>query len=400
MTTAWTPYRRGMTRRAPGPRPAIATIVATLGVLEAFWGVDATHRQGPSWAQAASLRRHRRPARAPSRRPPVHASPRSSSSASSSSRPSAHPRGWASRSRPSSRPTPSGVRWTGPSGGGWCWSCCCGCGWVGLRPDEPTAAGPSAGLPSGSPLGHRAGSSAPSCARPRRRPSSAGSSREQRASRAVAEERNRIARELHDVIGHSVSVMTVQASAVRRRLRPDQTSNGRRSRPSSRSGGRRWREMRRMVGVLRQPRRRSPDREPPPGLAQLDRARRQVPVRRACPCDLEVAGDRRAGAGAGPDGVPAGPGGAHQHAAPRGDADAGARWRSTTPRPTRCELTVRDDGHPVRRRPRPAHGLLGMRERVAVYGGTLSARPRSTGGFELVATLPLAEPPVRAAPAA
>jgi signal transduction histidine kinase len=56
-------------------------------------------------------------------------------------------------------------------------------------------------------------------------------------------------------------------------------------------------------------------------------------------------------------------------------------------------LAVRDDGHAASARPaqpaEPSNGLLGMRERVAVYGGSLVARTRPDGGFELVATLPL-----------
>jgi signal transduction histidine kinase len=74
--------------------------------------------------------------------------------------------------------------------------------------------------------------------------------REQRASQAVAEERNRIARELHDVIGHSVSVMTVQASAVRRRLTPEQAVERQALETVETVGREALAEMRRMVGVL------------------------------------------------------------------------------------------------------------------------------------------------------
>jgi signal transduction histidine kinase len=175
--------------------------------------------------------------------------------------------------------------------------------------------------------------------------------REQRASRAVAEERNRIARELHDVIGHSVSVMTVQASAVRRRL--------------------------------------TADLAPPPGLDQLERLADKFRAS-GLPVQLSVTGAA----------LPLAPGldltayrlvqegltNTLRHArgprAARVDVDYG---------PGRLELAVRDDGHVSAGDP-PAeagHGLLGMRERVAVYGGSLVARVRPEGGFELVATLPL-----------
>ncbi len=96
--------------------------------------------------------------------------------------------------------------------------------------------------------------------------------REQGQVRAVVEERNRIARELHDVIGHSVSVMTVQASAVRRRLRPDQVVEREALETVEEVGREALAEMRRMVAVLREDVvAESPELEPPPGLSQLER---------------------------------------------------------------------------------------------------------------------------------
>jgi signal transduction histidine kinase len=53
------------------------------------------------------------------------------------------------------------------------------------------------------------------------------------------------------------------------------------------------------------------------------------------------------------------------------------------------ELLIRDDGRPLAVPAEAGHGLLGLRERVSVYGGDLVARPRADGGFELLATLPL-----------
>ena len=94
--------------------------------------------------------------------------------------------------------------------------------------------------------------------------------REERASRAVTEERNRIARELHDVIGHSVSIMTVQASAVRRRLDDGQVAEREALETVETTGRQALAEMRRMVGVLRQSGE-EVDREPAPGLAELTR---------------------------------------------------------------------------------------------------------------------------------
>ena len=57
--------------------------------------------------------------------------------------------------------------------------------------------------------------------------------------------------------------------------------------------------------------------------------------------------------------------------------------------PEHLELAIRDDGGPVAPGAEPGHGLLGLRERVSVYGGDLIARPRPGGGFELLATLPV-----------
>ena len=92
--------------------------------------------------------------------------------------------------------------------------------------------------------------------------------REERARRAVADERARIARELHDVVGHSVSVMTVQASAVRVRLDDDQDQVREALEVVERTGREALAEMRRMVGVLRQSDE-APPLTPEPSLEQV-----------------------------------------------------------------------------------------------------------------------------------
>ncbi|HET7386053.1 MAG TPA: histidine kinase [Nocardioidaceae bacterium] len=210
--------------------------------------------------------------------------------------------------------------------------------------------------------------------------------REQKASRAVAEERNRIARELHDVIGHSVSVMTVQASAVRRRLSPDQVVERQALETVEAVGREALTEMRHMVGVLRHDGDTS-DREPPPGLGQLDRL---VEKFRAAglPVEMRMAGPAQPL----PPGldltayrlVQEGLTNTLRHAPTPVRAEV-----TVTYDPGRLELAVRDDGAPSTAPGEAGHGLLGMRERVMVYGGDLVARPRTGGGFELVATLPL-----------
>lgn len=210
--------------------------------------------------------------------------------------------------------------------------------------------------------------------------------REERATRAVAEERNRIARELHDVIGHSVSVMTVQAAAVRRRLTPEQVAEREALESVEAVGREALTEMRRMVGVLRQ----SGDsggREPLPTLADVDRL--VAKFRDAgLPVDLEVRGDP----------LPLAPGldltayrllqegltNTLRHARGARRAEVVIAYASEA-----IHLAVRDEGDPVALGAEAGHGLLGLRERVAAYGGELLARPRPEGGFELLATLPV-----------
>ena len=211
--------------------------------------------------------------------------------------------------------------------------------------------------------------------------------KEEQATRAVAEERNRIARELHDVIGHSVSVMTVQASAVRRRLTPEQAAEREALETVEAAGREALTEMRRMVSVLRDADDVA-DREPPPTLADVHRL--VAKFRDAgLPVHLTVTGEA----------LPLAPGldltayrllqegltNTLRHAVAPARAEVTIAYA-----PERLRLVVRDDGRPVPPGAEPGHGLLGMRERVAVYGGELLARPRPSGGFELVATLPVA----------
>jgi signal transduction histidine kinase len=214
--------------------------------------------------------------------------------------------------------------------------------------------------------------------------------RAQRESRAVAEERNRIARELHDVIGHSVSVMTVQTSAVRRRLRPDQALERQTLETVEAVGREALAEMRRMVGVLRVGDE-GTGREPPPGLDQLDRLAEKFRAS-GLPVAVTVRGQARTLA----------PGldltayrliqealtNTLRHAEDPGCAEVSVEYGRD-----RLTLSVRDRGHPARvSGSAPGTGLLGMKERVAVYGGDLITRSRAEGGFELLATLPLEVP--------
>jgi len=208
--------------------------------------------------------------------------------------------------------------------------------------------------------------------------------REEQALTAVAEERNRIARELHDVVGHNVSVMTVQASAVRRLMRPDQEKERAALETVETAGREALTEMRRMVGVLRSgdsP----PDLTPPPTLDQLDRLIDKF-RRAGLEVSVETTGEM----------APLPPGLdltayrlvqealtntlRHAHAT-RAVVHIGYGGDALV-------ISVCDDGAGPDGSA-PGTGLLGMRERVAVYGGTLATGAAAGGGFELRAELPL-----------
>ena len=133
------------------------------------------------------------------------------------------------------------------------------------------------------------------------------------AMRAVAEERQRIARELHDVIAHSVSVMTVQAGAVRRLLLPEQERERQALEVVESTGREALTEMRRLVGLLRE-QGTMPEFAPQPSLRTLDIL--IGTVREAgLEVDLDVQGDgARAAAGRRPLRLPARPGGSDEHA--------------------------------------------------------------------------------------
>ncbi len=209
--------------------------------------------------------------------------------------------------------------------------------------------------------------------------------REDRARIAVAEERARIARELHDVIAHSVSVMTVQAGAVRRLLKPEQEREREALEAVEETGREALTEMRRMVGVLRR-REEAPALAPQPGLEHVDRLVEQV-REAGLPVTLKIDGD--------PMQLPPGVDltayrvvqealtNALKHANAT-EADVLVRYRGTD-----VELVIMDDGRGIASGDGGGHGLVGMRERVAVYGGDLVAGARAEGGYLLRARLPV-----------
>lgn len=204
------------------------------------------------------------------------------------------------------------------------------------------------------------------------------------AERAVAEERTRIARELHDAIGHSVAVMTVQASAVRRLLHGDQGKERAALETVEATGREAMTEMRKIVGVLRSGDE-APDLAPPPSLAHLDRLAGNF-RHAGLAVDVEITGD----AGAVAPGLSATVYRVVQESLTNSLKHAAARRVRVLIecRADRLEVTVTDDGRGGAADPAKGAGLAGMRERVKVYGGTLLAGPAAGGGFTVHAVLP------------
>ena len=210
--------------------------------------------------------------------------------------------------------------------------------------------------------------------------------REERARAAVAEERARIARELHDVVGHSVSVMTVQASGVRRLLRPEQDREREALLVVERTGREALAEMRRMVGVLRRPEE-GPALAPQPSLEHLQRLVDQT-CEAGLPVELRVEGEAVQ--------LPAGVDLTAYRLVQEGLTNALKHARATRAEVVvsysdgHVEVVVSDDGRAAGDSDGGGHGLVGMRERVSVYGGELDAGPQPGGGYRLHARLPLA----------
>jgi signal transduction histidine kinase len=209
--------------------------------------------------------------------------------------------------------------------------------------------------------------------------------REDQARLAVAEERARIARELHDVVGHSVSVMTVQASGVRRLLRDDQEREREALLTVERTGREALAEMRRMVGVLRRPEE-APTLAPQPSLEHLARLVEQARDA-GLPVDLRIEGDAVE--------LPAGVDLTAYRLVQEGLTNALKHARATRAEVLvnygdgQVEVMVSDDGRGVGNGDGGGHGLVGMRERVSVYGGELDAGPQPGGGYRLRAKLPV-----------
>ncbi|MEV7386488.1 histidine kinase [Streptomyces sp. NPDC091215] len=215
--------------------------------------------------------------------------------------------------------------------------------------------------------------------------------REEEARRRVSEERVRIARELHDVVAHHITLVNAQAGVAHHLMRtdPDRAYEAlAHIKDNSRAA---LDELRTTVGLLRQPDDAPDSRAPVPSLADLDSLIGGVRggglsvtvtctgVRRSLAPSVELTAYRI---------IQEALTNTHKHAA-AAHAEVTLDYGATTLR-----VTVTDDGAPhAARGPGTGHGLIGMRERATAVGGTVTAGARREGGFQVVAELPQSPAP-------
>ena len=212
--------------------------------------------------------------------------------------------------------------------------------------------------------------------------------RAEEARHAVADERLRIAQELHDVLGHSLGVIALQAGVGAHVIDVDPTEAKASLEAISRTSRSSLAEVRRILGALRTDTG-ATGYHPPPGLDALDTLAAGL-TEAGLPVHTEILGT--------PNQVPAALGltayrviqealtNVVRHAGPAAQAQVTVRYDDR-----QVTLQVDDDGHAAPAPaggPRTGHGQLGMRERVAVWGGTLHTGPRPEGGYRVIATLP------------
>jgi signal transduction histidine kinase len=209
--------------------------------------------------------------------------------------------------------------------------------------------------------------------------------REERARAAVAEERARIARELHDVVAHSIGVIAVQTGSVRRRLRHERPDEARDLSGVEETARQALAEMRRMLGLLRA-NGDAPALAPQPGMDELDRLVERV-REAGVEVELEVGGEHRPL----PPGVDLAAYRIVQEALTNVIKHAGPARATVAVRygERELEVEVRDDGRGASASDGRGHGLVGMRERAALYGGQLDAGPAPGGGYAVRARLPV-----------
>ena len=204
------------------------------------------------------------------------------------------------------------------------------------------------------------------------------------AERAVQDERRRIARELHDIVAHSVSVMTVQAGAVRRLLLPEQQQERDAMVSIEQTGRDALAEMRRLVGLLKDES--GPAYAPQPGLAALGGLVTTM-SEAGLPVEVTIEGEPQALT----------PGmdltayrlvqealtNALKYAGPA-QACVAIRWS-----PAELLIEVANNGRATAQSSASGFGQAGMRERLELYGGRLESGPRPDGGYVVRGHLPL-----------
>jgi signal transduction histidine kinase len=208
---------------------------------------------------------------------------------------------------------------------------------------------------------------------------------EEEAQRALGEEQARIARELHDVIAHSVSMIVVQAAAADDVFdeRPDQAREALRS--IERAGRDAMRELRRLLSAVRPGLEIDPT-EPQPGLERVDELAESLRAG-----GLEVAVLRVGEPAPLPTGLDLSAYRIVQEALTNTLRHAQATRADVTLTygADALDVDVRDDGRAAPGNGVGGHGLVGMRERAALLGGTLEAGPQPGGGYRVHAHLPL-----------
>ena len=209
--------------------------------------------------------------------------------------------------------------------------------------------------------------------------------REGAARIAVAEERARIARELHDVVAHAVSVMVLQVGAVRHKLPAELADDKDALGDVERAGRSALGEMRRLLGAMR-----DEDGDlalaPQPGLDALDALAESV-GRAGLPVELRLEGE--------PIPIPRAVELSAYRIVQEGLTNSLKHARAGRARVTirygaeAVEVEVADDGRGPAQSDGRGHGLVGVGERVKIYGGEMSAGPGPDGGFVLSARLPV-----------
>ena len=202
---------------------------------------------------------------------------------------------------------------------------------------------------------------------------------------AVAEERTRIARELHDVVAHAVSVMVLQVGAVRHKLPADRPEDREALQAVERTGRTALAEMRQLLGAMRDEGEESPP-VPQPGLGTLGPLLEQV-GRAGLPVQLQVDGD--------PYPLPHGLDVSAYRIVQEGLTNALKHAHASNAEVVvgygadELRLEVHDDGGGAAPGDGHGHGLVGIRERVKVFGGEMTAGTANGSGFVLSARLPI-----------